>query len=374
MAMNWFNQALRCICLLYFMFLTACTDGIPLTPANNRGWIEVTQPTSESVYTTTADSVLLSGDAFILPTDNPEKLDITWQNAANNTQGTGVSNVGCIDLVTAKGCFSGWSIASGQISLELGNNLITITAADDKGNRGTVSINVIRSAAVALNLSPGKPQAQFNPMSLMDVNGDGELDVIALNLDHDGPTSENEINAEDLVVVFLAEAENGFRQSYIMNTVSDPQKLAVCDINADDLVDMIVHNAASEISIFTGNGDGTFDRSAVIHGADTSKLCPVSGAVQVENLAADLNHDHHIDAISVDSESKTLKVSMGDEHLPSTTVLDQAAKFIISADISNDGVPDIITVNSGSVIGSISVLMGLGDGSFDTELVYKFEK
>lgn len=375
MAMNWFNQSLRCLCLLNFMFITACTDGIPLTLANNRGWIEVTQPTSERVYTTTADSIELSGDAFILPTDNPEKLDITWENAANNTQGTGVSNVGCIDLVTDRGCFSDWTIASGQISLELGNNLITITAADDKGNRGTVSINVQRAAAVSLNLSSGTLSGvQISPLSLTDVNGDGELDVIAVNLDHDDFLNGSSTDAEDLIVVFLAEGDEGFRQAHISDTISDPRRVAACDINADELIDLSVYNDAGESANFTGNGDGTFIPAEVVAGAGSSKQCMETAGTQDQRKLIDLNGDTVPDVVSAVPEDKKLKITLGNEPFSLITELNPAAKFVTSADINSDGVSDIVTVNSGSIIGSISVLMGQGDGTFDNEQVFKFEK
>lgn len=375
MSMNWFNQSLRCLYLIILIFITACTDGIPLTPADNRGWIEVTQPTSESVYTTTEASVALSGDAFIFPSDDPEKLDITWLNAANDTQGTGVSNVGCIDLVTVRGCFSDWSIALGEIALELGNNLITITAADDKGNRGRVSINVRRLATASLNIpSDIQIAAPFNPLILTDVNGDNELDVIALNLEHHSSISRKPVNAEDVVVVFLAGGDKGLRQSDIINTNSDPRKIAVCDINGDELVDMIIYNDAEEAALFTGNGDGSFDSSASLSGTVSSEHCPDSYGSAALNWAVDLNADELPDLISFDPESKQLVVKMGGESSSLFSALNQDARFAVSADINNDGAFDLVTLNSGPVIGSISLLMGQGDGTFAAEQIFMFEK
>ena len=88
--------------------------------------VSITGPTSAATYTSSASSVLLSGTA----TDNVGVSAVTW---ANDRGGSG----------TATGT-TGWSAPS--IALQVGTNVITVTARDAAGNRGTDVLTVTYTA------------------------------------------------------------------------------------------------------------------------------------------------------------------------------------------------------------------------------------
>ena len=101
---------------------------------------------------------------------------------------------------------------------------------------------------------------------------------------------------------------------------ANPSGVAVADLNGDGIPDVVAENSApGTVSVFLGNGDGTF-KTAVIYGA---------GGIGYG--AGGLGYP---DVISI-------------------------------GDFNGDGIPDIVTVNDGSP-GAIAVLTGRGDGTFNT--------
>ncbi len=85
--------------------------------------VGITGPTSDATYSTTSNSISLSGTA----SDNFGVVSVNWTNAA--TDGSG----------TASGLTS-WNIFN--MDLAVGDNLITVFANDSAGNSGTDSITV----------------------------------------------------------------------------------------------------------------------------------------------------------------------------------------------------------------------------------------
>lgn len=85
--------------------------------------VTITGPTSDPVYPSPSNSVILSGSA----SDNVGVTGVTW---ANDRGGSGVA-IGTTSWITT------------TIALFDGNNIITISASDAAGNIGTDSINVI---------------------------------------------------------------------------------------------------------------------------------------------------------------------------------------------------------------------------------------
>src|SRR5207344_2070623 len=96
------------------------TDAVPPTLA-------ITAPTSSGSYTTTANSVTVSGTA----SDNVGVTSVQW---ASNRGGSGV----------ATGT-TNWSAAA--IPLQAGTNILTVTARDAAGNVGTATLTVVSNVS-----------------------------------------------------------------------------------------------------------------------------------------------------------------------------------------------------------------------------------
>lgn len=84
--------------------------------------VTITTPTSDPVYASPSNSVILAGTA----SDNVGVVSVAW---SNDRGGSGVA-IGTTSWTTT------------TIALQIGNNIITVSALDAAGNVGTDSINV----------------------------------------------------------------------------------------------------------------------------------------------------------------------------------------------------------------------------------------
>ena len=99
---------------------------------------------------------------------------------------------------------------------------------------------------------------------LSDINGDTELDAIVSN------------QGNDTVAILLNDGMGNLSvtTSLSMGEGSDPDGVAVGDVNGDAIPDIVTANASTdEISIFAGVGNGAFEPvSAVDVGAPTQDV------------------------------------------------------------------------------------------------------
>jgi hypothetical protein len=143
-----------------------------------------------------------------------------------------------------------------------------------------------------------------------DFNGDGNLDLAVANY---------AFNGNGTVSVLLGNGDGSFQASRNFSAGTSPHSVAVGDFNGDGKPDLAVANLSSNnVSILLGNGDGSFQQ-AVNYAAGST---PVSVAV---------------------------------------------------GDFNGDGKLDLAVANQGTYPlfnGTVSVLLGNGDGSFQSALSF----
>lgn len=139
--------------------------------------------------------------------------------------------------------------------------------------------------------------------------------------------------------------------------------LAVGDLNGDDIDDVaIARNSVGKVTIFRGNGIGTFQT-----GIDLSV-----GAGPIAVAAADFNNDGIIDLAALNGIDATISLvkgnSIGIFSVNSTFSVADPADFtadpvyIIAVDLNRDGITDLAVANKAK--NTISVLTGAGDATF----------
>jgi hypothetical protein len=203
-------------------------------------------------------------------------------------------------------------------------------------------------------------------VTLADVNGDGILDIVAMRGGTVGPYHSQIPAAVDIL---LGTGGTGFQQpiEYPIPLADSGMSVAVGDLNGDHKPDLAIVTAqffasgAGTLSIFLGNGDGTFQAQKIIFPG-------LIAAVQ-EIAIADLNRDGKADlAFTLQDESgnSMLAVALGNGNATfSTPVLYPVggSQSLAVGDVNGDGIPDIVT-------SGVSILFGDGKGAFPRRLDY----
>jgi hypothetical protein len=205
-----------------------------------------------------------------------------------------------------------------------------------------------------------------------DVNGDGKPDLLVAN------------SSSSTVGVLLGNGDGTFQTavSYGSGGVL-PSSVVVADVNGDGKPDLLVTNVCvdsyctsnSSVSVLLGNGDGTF-QAAVTYG---------SGGWYADSVAvADVNGDGKPDLVvgnaCVDAgcASGTVGVLLGNGDGTFQTAVSYGSggysgAIVAVADVNGDGKPDLLVANycgSGCLNGTVSVLLGNGDGTFQRAVTY----
>jgi hypothetical protein len=185
-----------------------------------------------------------------------------------------------------------------------------------------------------------------------DFNGDDKPDLVTAN------------NYSDSVSVLLGVGDGSFGTQTGYATGSFPGSVVSEDFNGDLKPDLAVANEnADTVSILPGNGDGSF-------GAKTDFP---TGATPISMTSGYFNADNHPDLATANFNSRdfdtdgTVSVLLGngDGSFGAKTDFDAAIFYpssVISADFNGDDEPDLAVGDSGT--GLVSILPGIGDGTF----------
>lgn len=186
-----------------------------------------------------------------------------------------------------------------------------------------------------------------------------------------------------LTVVFLQTTsliagDVQFRPEVKYSTGRSPQAVVAADFNRDGNLDLAVATSGStgtdgNLSILLGNGDGTFHPRVDY----PSGIVPGWGGFAVQ----DLNGDGFVDIVTPNqcgscASSDYVEVLLGNGdgsfQSPLKYATGKQPAMAIVADLNGDGVWDLATANYGPsyVASTISVLLGNGDGSFRPHLDY----
>jgi hypothetical protein len=209
-------------------------------------------------------------------------------------------------------------------------------------------------------------------VAVADLNADGRPDVVVTNA------------SSATVGVLLGNGHGWFEPPLTYNSgAGSPLSVAIGDVNGDGIRDIVVANSAVRvqdcgIGVLLGNGDGTF-KAVVTYGS--SLLCDFQSVV-----IADLNGDGKVDVAGAMSgnftgaNSGNIVVLLGNgdgTFQPAVTYgsgVGSGGGSLAVADLNGDGKPDFVVATGETAPvsgqGTVGVLLGNGDGTFQPALTY----
>ncbi|MBP7149154.1 MAG: VCBS repeat-containing protein [Acidobacteria bacterium] len=189
---------------------------------------------------------------------------------------------------------------------------------------------------------PGNP----TDLSTADFNGDGNLDIVA-------------VNSDSSVYLFLGDGHGGLGEPVPHPAGTDVFQIVSADFDSDGSPDVaaISNNA---VQLFLGNGDGTLGMPASVATSSSGNYWTVAG---------DFNNDHRVD-LAVLNWQGFVVILLGDGaggfSAPSHYMAGSYTNDLATADFNQDAKVDLAVAHQGvsSVYaGAREVLLLLGDGA-----------
>ena len=261
-------------------------------------------------------------------------------------------------------------------SYSLGNGPVAVALADLNGD-GKLDLVALNRTDKSYTVMLGNGDGTFgealtyplgkSPLALVagDFNKDGKPDLaISSDCGSGSCTQPGEVD------ILLGRGDGSFAAANTYTVGYAPSSLAAGDLNGDGIPDLAVANACGEDSsckspgtatLLTGNGKGAFTQTGEI------KIGGSPSSIAIGSLSGS-----GVDLIAASSTGNAVAVLHSDGKggfgTPATYAVGSAPSSVAVADFNGDGKPDVAVANFAA--STVSVLFGNGDGTLQPASTY----
>jgi len=211
----------------------------------------------------------------------------------------------------------------------------------------------VGASSAALNFGSLTAATLAGPPSQMaegDFNGDGKLDLAVSN------------SSGNTVSIYLGNGDGTFQPPFSFSSTTNPWGIAVGDLNSDGIPDLVIgSNSAAGLTVAIGNGLGGFTATTLPGGS-----CPTNPVL------ADVNHDGNLDIVVGNECGNGIGLYLGNGNgtFQAATGIAGSSRTntIAVADFNGDGNLDIAAADAN--LGTADVYLGSGTGSFSGVMQY----
>jgi hypothetical protein len=180
-------------------------------------------------------------------------------------------------------------------------------------------------------------------------------------------------NSGGTVSVLLGNGDGTFQPARNYSVGSGPTSVAVGDFTGTGVLDLAVAKGTSDlgvnnVGVLLGNGDGTFQE------APTYSVGQPSGSMAVGDFTGTGILDLAVTGVSLSdgSGSVTVMLGRGDGTFQAGQTYGVGVNpvAVVAADFNGDGILDLAVLNHVFMGGSVSLLLGNGDGTFQPARTY----
>ncbi len=322
--------------------------------------LAVANPRRDPPWNGTVSVLLGNGDGSFQAARPFEAGSGPWSVAVEDFNGDGL-----LDLVTGSTILLGNGDGTFQGARPHGGpgGSVAVGDVNDDGRLDLAVANESYDSTVSVLLGNGdgtfRPPRQFlvpryvNSVVVGDLNGDGRLDVAAISSTY----------GLDYLSVLLGNGDGSFQSPRYFDIGGDPQSVAVGEFNGDGRPDLAVANSDFPygVSVLLGNGDGSFQpaRHFAAGGAPSSVAVGEFNGDGLQDLAVANGPYAALGSVSV-----LLGNGDGTFQAPRGFAAGDYPSSVAVGEFNGDGLPDLAVANFYS--NNVSVLLGRGDGSFQS--------
>ncbi len=254
-----------------------------------------------------------------------------------------------------------------QATFAVGGNPVAGVAADFDGDEN-LDLAVANRTSNTVSIVLAKPDGTFVQQDTYPT-GQSPVALVAADFNHDGKMDLAVANLNSLTIsFFLGNGDGTFTPGVTISVSGDPRALVADDWNGDGKVDLAVALFSGDVALLLGNGDGTFAPEVDYSVGSSSEPMWIT--------AADLNNDGTLDLATANENNGTISILMGKgdgtfapsvtyPFLPGTTT---SIECVLAADFDGDHNADLAVVDRFN--STLSILLGKGDGTFQGSVSY----